>query len=1031
MSNQTPQIKITEDAIDIHWPQQKPNLVARLLSKPTAQKTENQALLCALGDLRRWTEEHPDDATTISKNSLSLSHDAAASLNTREAQALGLPPDVDLTLKTDVTGRVGQPDFRLHTEWSRHGQQERPKRVGCILYTAEGSRRLPLWLKDILDYADHFDPTQPLEKHWQALARFRNALSAEEDNKNVSLTAFLKKLQVHLVDRFSLSPNHSLSQFEIVPYSGQKIDEQGIEKEDICEGNAAVTGDSLANFQERLRTRGARAAYQLDDQKTYLVIDPMGQAVLKEMIRIQGAGREERRAFIKNPYPVIRAVVTNQLEKSGALDDLDLEGEEEKINATIEPVFIESQEYSARVIGVTRYDPPPADIETSGTTWLPELFPIHTREALGKLTLPELYKFQKAYSSAKETGEETIELAGEEIKVTTAGQEYITGEINKREKETKNADEKNETRGNQDNRPIILETRDNMQDLSWVAKYNARQTLIPPILPQTIRTKLLPHQKESFQWAVEAWQAGLPGLLNADEQGLGKTLQTLAFLTWLKEQMKETSAKERGPILIVAPTSLLRNWEQEIETHIEPGKFGSLQRLYGKIEKHPNIDDSQGAETQSGQSVLNLDWLDEKIKQGRAHEFYFLTTYRTLTDYQHSLGSVRFSALVMDEIQNIKNPNSLNSKAVAAMNADFRLGLTGTPVENTASDLWVIMDRIAPGCLGHSLRDFKQRYTTPNHENMADLHARVFKPRGDKPALGLRRLKDHVAHDLPKKQLILHPRFMPSKQADSYDRAYRLGGAQLRKLHHIRSVSVHPGDLDGLSSDDDFIANSARLQCVMDILSRIQTKKQRALVFIEHRDIQFRFAEIARHRFGLEKIEIINGNTPIKRRQDIVNGFQQHLNNDKGFDLLILGPKAAGTGLTLTAATHIIHLSRWWNPAVEEQCNDRAHRIGQKYAVSVHIPMALHPEQGRESFDCKLQSLMERKRKLARQALWPDDSKEDTKALLNETDDEESSTQSEHKNESIPEIMAAQFKRDGLTQTEPDYSYGLNGAWTL
>lgn len=134
----------------------------------------------------------------------------------------------------------------------------------------------------------------------------------------------------------------------------------------------------------------------------------------------------------------------------------------------------------------------------------------------------------------------------------------------------------------------------------------------------------------------------------------------------------------------------------------------------------------------------------------------------------------------------------------------------------------------------------------------------------------------------------------------------------------------------------------------MEILSGIKARRERALVFIEHREMQFRFAELVRHLLGLNQIDVINGDTPIPRRQAIVNRFQQHLQGEPRFDLLILGPKAAGTGLTLTAATHVIHLSRWWNPAVEEQCNDRVHRIGQMHPVTVHVPLAVHPGVSRE-----------------------------------------------------------------------------------
>jgi helicase-like protein len=161
------------------------------------------------------------------------------------------------------------------------------------------------------------------------------------------------------------------------------------------------------------------------------------------------------------------------------------------------------------------------------------------------------------------------------------------------------------------------------------------------------------------------------------------------------------------------------------------------------------------------------------------------------------------------------------------------------------------------------------------------------------------------------------------------------------------------------------------MAAAMDVLDAIHRRGERALVFIEHLKLQYRFAELARLRFGLQEVPVVNGDTPIPKRQKTVDRFQRHLGRDEGFDLLVLGPRAAGTGLTLTAASHVIHLSRWWNPAVEEQCNDRAHRIGQARPVTVHLPLAIHPEYRSQSFDCLLERLMRRKRDLATSVLWP------------------------------------------------------------
>ncbi|MCT4579129.1 DEAD/DEAH box helicase [Donghicola sp.] len=935
-------------------------------------------------------------------------------------------------LKTDVSGVLGRPDFRLRYEWSRQGSREIPKRTGAILHTSNGDRRLPLWMKRALDLADSFDASQPIEDHWRALAEFRRAIEPEADieaempaNRSMaglSMTAFLRGLEVRIADRFSISPDEALGHFDVVPYSAERLENAEI-GDDISEEQAELSGEELAIFQFGLHQYGAKPAYRIGNNG-YLVIDKGAASVLAEMTRAQKAPREERRAFIENPRAFITEAVNRDLAERGELDGLDDAQQAEMVEAIAGPALIESREYSERVTGIVVYKREAEIGEGSGTTWLPEAFAQHLVEAIRALPKNELQALRDHMAAVVEAGTDIpAEIAGEEVQVTPARLAAIEGEIQRREKHDFPDGDKPETP--EADGPIILDTKGNYENLTWEAQLVPRTPTIPIEVPQAITTPLREHQNVSFDWAMHAWRAGLPGILNADEQGLGKTLQTIAFLAWLKEHMKQPSAKNRGPILVVAPTSLLRNWEQEVETHVEGRGFGTLVRLYGSSLGSQKRRDAQGTETQSGLPQLDMDWLDEAFEDGRAHRYWLLTTYTTLANYQHSLGKIPFSAMVMDEIQNIKNRATLASKAVEAMNADFRIGLTGTPIENAAIDLWTIMDRIAPGCLG-SGAEFKSRYATPDAENMAELHARVFKARGTAPPLGLRRLKDQVARDLPKKRRFLHPRLMPKVQAEAYDLAQlKLAnggpGAALKMLHHIRSVSVHPGAAKAMPPDE-FIAQSARLDAVVDVLHRIKDAGERVLVFIEHRDMQFRFAEIVRHLFGLEKIDVINGDTPIPRRQEIVNRFQRHLSVDGGFDMLILGPKAAGTGLTLTAATHVIHLSRWWNPAVEEQCNDRVHRIGQTRPVFVHIPMALHPELGAQTFDSLLQSLMQRKRKLAEQALWPmGDNSADVAGLTKAV----SSPTRGHA--VIADSMAEQFQRDGLAPHAPD-SFG---AWEL
>lgn len=969
-------------------------------------------LILALADLRALASDDTEELA-IGSDHICLSHRLAAALPGETAQILGLPPLVDLTLKTDSEGLVGSPNFRLKAEWFKNGQRQLPHRTGAILETSSGPRRLPLWIMEAIEVAETFRPGGSDIDHWGALSRFRQALDpgvhiADSSNAaRISMTDFLSGLQVRVADRLSIAANKESDDFEVLPFSGRRLADAA-EHAEVSESDSELSGQDLRAFQNRVRERGATPAYRLGPG-SFLVVERSALPALDVMAEMQRAPRAERSAFIRNPRPRITEAIEAALRKDGRLENLSPEAEEEVIENTAGPVFIETKEFSERVTGVKVFEKPDlGDFQSSGTTWLPEQFARQVAAALGALSAAELESLRKDVEEAIEQGQESVPL--DDLKLPAKPEMVATIDAHLEAR----TEAKVEAREAERSGPHVLDGKKNFDDIEWSTKFQPREARVLAVLPDTIRTSLKPHQLESFDWQVAAWRAGLPGVLNADEQGLGKTLQTIAFLVWLKSHLAQEKAPQSGPVLIVAPTSLLENWEQEVARHVQEPGLGHLIRLYGSAISSRKLTGKSGRDIDSGEIKLDLGFLTEALREGRAHRFWLLTTYTTLTNYQHSLGRIRFSALVFDEIQTLKNPAALRSQSALFMNADFRIGLTGTPIENSAVDLWAVMEQLAPGLLG-SLKEFRSRYGEPDSSNMAELHGRVFKPSNGRPALALRRTKDQVARDLPAKTRRLHPRLMPAGQASAYDDARlklaRGGlGAALKTLHHIRSVSVHPS-LDAKACDADYIGASARLSATFEILRRIAAKGERALVFIEHRQMQHRFIELARAEFGLSRIDLINGDTPIPKRQVIVNRFQQHLEEDRGFDILVLGPKAAGVGLTLTAATHVIHLSRWWNPAVEEQCNDRVHRLGQTRPVSIHLPMAIHPGYRENSFDCLLQSLMQRKRKLASSALWP---MGDTDGDVAELQKLLSAEESRSADDPIISTVSALFERDGI-----------------
>ena len=987
------QLSFDQDGVTLEFKSHQ-SLLDRLLSRHKDEDFDHDTQLSfALAELRATAEEIGEDVE-IDSSRIRISYRTLSALSSESAESLGLPPFVELTLRTDVMGQIGSSDFQLTYDWLRAGRKEMVHRTGSILETsaseADGLRRLPLWMFDALEVADHFKSGSDLDEHWEALARFRRALEpgfridSEDEKSYLEMTNFLAGLEVALTDRFSISPQGT-DQFSIIPFLGESVAAAEIGGEQMCEEMAELKGGKLQAFKDKSFAHGARPAYKLGEQ-SYLVVAPHAAPVLKVMTEMQQAEPDVRAEFIKNPRQKITEAVTRDLRLKGKLSGLSPAQEQEMIEQVAEPAFVETREYSERVIGLTVYKKSTIEINGSGTTWLPEEFTSTAIEKIKAMKLKEIERLLEQVNKAIESGKTEVTIEGTEIPATPTTRSALVQLIQDIRDSSETGDERSDPEGsNLQNGPIILDTADNIEDLSWTTSLRPRPLHTSETLPEVVTADLKKHQAESFRWHLEAWSAGLPGILNADEQGLGKTLQAIAFLAWIKDNQSRSGEVRTGPVLVVAPTSLLVNWEVEVDKHLSAPGLGNVVRLYGSAIKAKKQIGQTGIETDSGRELLDLRDLEEAINEGRGHRYWVLTTYTTLTNYQHSLAKIRFSTAIFDEIQALKNPLSLRSKAALAVNADFRIGLTGTPIENSTVDLWAIMEQLTPGLFG-SLKSFRERFGEPEEENMRCLYSQMFEPQAGLPPVALRRLKEQVARELPEKLRKIHPRLMPEPQATAYEMARGLltsgtPGSALKMLHHIRSVSVHP-NASSPTQDGLYISMSARLLAAMDILRVVRDSGERALVFIEHIKMQHRFIELVKREFGLRRVDLINGSTSILHRQEIVNRFQRHLDRDEGFDLLVLGPKAAGTGLTLTAATHVIHLSRWWNPAVEEQCNDRVHRIGQNKPVRVHVPMAIHPGYQHNSFDCLLHSLMTRKRRLANSALWPmGDTDEDAKKL--------------------------------------------------
>jgi SNF2 family DNA or RNA helicase len=526
----------------------------------------------------------------------------------------------------------------------------------------------------------------------------------------------------------------------------------------------------------------------------------------------------------------------------------------------------------------------------------------------------------------------------------------------------------NEGAGNSKGRPESLLILTNEGEVEYNQQFVPRAG--PGIgLPRVLATTPKPHQRQGIEWLESCWLSGRPGVLLADDMALGKTLQGLAFLAWLREAILEVSV-DRAPFLIMAPTGLLANWRAEHDRHLSGSGLGKCVLAYG-----PGLRDFVRA------GADDIPSLDRSRLQSAD---WILTTYETLRDYDRDFGAVRFSVLLADEAQRVKTPAARVTDAIKGMNANFRIAMTGTPVENRLADLWCIVDGVHSGLLG-DLKGFSHRYERePNLERLASLKSLLDQPYGGKPALLLRRMKEDELPDLPAAESHTTEVSMPLAQSKAYDavvaeaRGANRKGAVLEALQKLRLVALHP-EPQMLGTDDEFIAASARLQHCFEVLDSIAQQRERVLIFLDSIEMQSRLAGIIQRRYRLSAPPaIINGDVAGDRRQQRVDRFQAAPDS---FDVMILSPRAGGVGLTLTRANHVIHLARWWNPAVEDQCTGRALRIGQTQTVHVHIPIGVLAD-GRRSFDQNLHDLLERKRRLMHDALLPGGFNEDDQRQL-------------------------------------------------
>lgn len=465
--------------------------------------------------------------------------------------------------------------------------------------------------------------------------------------------------------------------------------------------------------------------------------------------------------------------------------------------------------------------------------------------------------------------------------------------------------------------------------------------------PAGLRGELRSYQVQGFSWLAFMRRFGLGACL-ADDMGLGKTIQWIAYMLRIQEE-----EPEKVPSLLICPTSVMGNWQKELE------RFAPSL----KVHLHYGLDRAKG----------------EGFAAAARQADVVITTYTLALKDREELRQIAWSSLCLDEAQNIKNPYAKQSVAIRKLQARHRIALTGTPIENHLTELWSIFDFLNPGYLG-SLAHFRQTYILPI-ERTRDKEWMQLVQRLVQPFL-LRRMKSdpHIQLNLPEKheakvyvpltaeqaslyEQTLQDLFAPIERMDERIDMLERRAHILAALTKLKQVCNHPAMLRKEGPAGWRPERSGKLVRLLEMLEELRSEGERCLIFTQYAETGRLLQAVLERELG-ERVPFLYGGVPKKERDRMVEQFQEEsAAGAERASAFILSLKAGGTGLNLTAANHVFHYDRWWNPAVENQASDRAYRIGQTRNVQVHKLIALG------TLEERIDDMIEQKLQLSEQVM--------------------------------------------------------------
>ena len=851
-----------------------------------------------------------------SKDGCLLPYENIYLLDEDERMLLGIPQPYDKTMRLVGTSMLNLSDFEYKVEFLTYvpdGELIVCERGGNILVKGRDKYLLNEAQYALLNRVDAFNSTPEEDKTTDYNLRCFAEIKALAEQAGCQLDSYLENENVYAPERIKIEIGRDDEGFTVEP--AVDIEENG----------------KFQTYFDKMRKVQAQYPIQRENGERVRIVLNKEQKENLHYLKEQ-CGKHKTREEIQN-----------MIEQPTEYFDPD--------------AFDLSELYSDRVIEIGVYKPKFYPFICSyKSCWIAGATVETPQNGTTKVTInneEELEKLKKEILSAKENKKGIVEYNNAQLDIEDAMFLAQTAEKQLRDP-SQPAKVENEN-GNEARNVLIIE--ENAEDLGFAVKERIiekgdKYTLFTnPFLQEGFSLK--DHQKEGVAWLQHLYKSKASGCLMADDMGLGKTLQILYFIDW--HSRKYANHK---PYLIVAPISLLENWKNEYE------RFFMQPRM--KI----NMLTSKDVTRKFNKSIV-----DKMQKMD-----IILTNYESLRISQLNFCAVDFDVVALDEAQKIKSPGTLVTNAAKALKCNFKIAMTGTPVENSLLDLWCIMDFCVPGLLGNA-KAFAAQYQNPLKKEDTDIVALGNEVHNKLGVYFMRRLKKDAAKDLPQKIELKEKVPMPPVQKATYtsvvnDYTSGIQPNMIVTIMHLREVSEHPYLYKSTllcHETDEIVDTSARLQATIKFLDEIKKKEEKVIIFVERKETQKMLQKLCLKKYGIIT-KIINGDTPSIVKRNMPNKQSRQSSIDEfqavdGFNVIIMSPVAAGMGLNVTAANHVIHYSRHWNPAKENQATDRAYRIGQTKDVFVYYPMAVRPDI--KSFDETLDDLLSRKTSLATSTIFP------------------------------------------------------------